>query len=102
MANIFDKTDKGREEIATRKYRLAPRLRMLLVMIDGKHRVKDLLTNVAGLHLDEQSLGELISQGFIHILTESPETRTPNTLAIIKSSIQQAVEASKMPRPFST
>jgi hypothetical protein len=34
MDRIFDKTDKGREKIATRKYRLAPRLCTLLLLID--------------------------------------------------------------------
>jgi hypothetical protein len=35
-AVIYDKTEKGREEVATRKYQLAPRMRSLLVMVDGK------------------------------------------------------------------
>lgn len=66
MNPILDKTDKGREEIATRKYRLAPRLRTLLVLIDGKHDANDLLKKVSGLGLDEQSLTELLDSGFVH------------------------------------
>ncbi len=62
---IFDKTDKGREEIATRQYRLAPRLRSMLVLIDGKHDIDDLLKKVAGLGLDEHHLAELLDAGFI-------------------------------------
>ncbi len=62
---IFDKTDKGREEIVTRKYRLASRLRSLLVLIDGKKDNTELLSKVAGLGLDMQSLVELAEGEFI-------------------------------------
>lgn len=62
---IFDKTDKGREEIATRSHHLAPRLRTLLVLIDGKQNIDGLLKKVAGLGLDESSIAELLEAGFI-------------------------------------
>ena len=65
MTRILDKTAKGREEIATRQYRLAPRLRTLLVLIDGKHGESELLRQVAGLGLNEQSIAELLENGFI-------------------------------------
>ncbi len=62
---IFDKTDKGREEIISRKYRLASRLRTLLVMVDGKHSSDDLLSKVASLGLNQASIDELEQAGFI-------------------------------------
>lgn len=62
---IYDKTDKGREEIATRKYQLAPRLRSLLVLIDGKQTVADLLKKIVGLGLNEQNIHDLFEQGLI-------------------------------------
>ncbi|WP_334188793.1 hypothetical protein [Noviherbaspirillum sp.] len=62
---IFDKTEKGREEIATRKYHLAPRLRTLLVMIDGKHDANELLKKVAAIGVDEHTVNELFALGFI-------------------------------------
>ncbi|MBI3228733.1 MAG: hypothetical protein HYZ45_00645 [Burkholderiales bacterium] len=62
---IFDKSDKGREEIITRKYRLAPRLRSLLVLIDGKKTAGELLQQVAGLGLDKNSLDQLYEEQFI-------------------------------------
>src|SRR6476661_51991 len=61
----FDKTAKGREEIATRRYQLAPRLRTLLVMIDGKQKAGELLKKVAAIGIDEQCVQELIDGGFI-------------------------------------
>jgi len=65
MTKVFDKTEKGRDEIATRKYHLPPRLRSLLVMIDGKQNADDLLKKVAGLGLTEQAIADLVQDGFI-------------------------------------
>ena len=65
LSTVFDKTDKGREEIATRKHQLAARLRTLLVMIDGKHSASELLQKVGSLGLTESSLAELLDGGFI-------------------------------------
>ncbi len=62
---IFDKTDKGRDEIISRRYRLASRLRTLLVLVDGKHDSKDLLSKVVTLGLNQASIEELEQQGFI-------------------------------------
>jgi hypothetical protein len=62
---IFDKTDKGREEIISRKYRLASRLRTLLVMVDGKQSGDDLLAKVSSLGLNQASIDELEQKGFI-------------------------------------
>ena len=62
---IYEKTDKGREEIATRKYKLAPRLRSLLVMVDGEQTSDKLLQKVAALGLTDQNLNDLLEQDFI-------------------------------------
>ena len=82
---IFDKTDKGRDEIITRKYRLASRLRTLLVMVDGKITQDELLSKVAGLGLNQLNLDELVRDGFIQEQTirlknsaEEPQL-SPNT-----------------------
>jgi hypothetical protein len=84
MNTVYDKTEKGREEIATRKYHLAPRLRTLLVLIDGKHDADDLMKKVEGLGLGLESLRELQEQAFIAALEgSSPLTSlTPAAPAI--------------------
>jgi hypothetical protein len=64
-SSIYDKTAKGREEIATRKFQLASRLRALLVLVDGHRSEEELLRNVAGLGLTEAALQELLEQGYI-------------------------------------
>ena len=67
--SIYDKTAKGKEEIAMRKYQLAPRLRTLLVLIDGRRTEEELLRNVAGLGLDANALAELLEHGYIVLAT---------------------------------
>ena len=70
--HLFDKTDKGREEIATRKYHLAPRLRTMLLLFDGKKSSEQVLQKVAGLGVGEPAIAELLEQGFIHESDVSP------------------------------
>lgn len=98
---IYDKADKGREEIATRKYQLAPRLRSLLVMIDGKQSEPDLLKKVLGLGLNEQSLVELLEQEFIIITSQgdvkpvptSTESATLRPVASVRQIVPSATPA---------
>lgn len=62
---LLEKTDKGREEIATRRYKLSPKMRSLLVMIDGTTPTTELLKKVSVIGLDEHSVVELIDGDFI-------------------------------------
>lgn len=81
-ASIYDKTEKGREEITTRKYQLASRLRTLLVMIDGKQSAADIMKKVAALGLTEQNLQELLEQEFIiEIAVQADTLPTPTESA---------------------
>jgi hypothetical protein len=74
---VYDKTDKGREEIATRKYHVAPKLRTLLVMIDGRHSLGELLKNVAGMGLTEESVNELLDQQYITLVSGGEAANEP-------------------------
>lgn len=62
---IYRKSAKGTEAIATRQHGLSPKLRSMLIMMDGKRSVDDLarLSQVSG--DTEQLLGQLLEQGFI-------------------------------------
>jgi hypothetical protein len=88
---IYDKADKGREEIATRKYQLAPRLRSLLVMIDGKQSEAELLKKVLGLGLNEQSLIELLEQEFIVMTSVGVASSIPQVAESTVSSVNSAI-----------
>jgi hypothetical protein len=70
-SSVFDKTDKGREEIATRKYHIPARMRALLLLVDGKRTLEHLLGNVAGLGLDRASIDELLAQELIFMVPRS-------------------------------
>ena len=74
---IYDKTDKGREELSTRKYQLAPRSRSLLVLVDGKQTAADLLKKIAGLGLNQQSIQDLLDQEFIAISQNATPSAAP-------------------------
>jgi hypothetical protein len=45
LGNVYEKTDKGRAEIATRQNRLPARLRTLLLLIDGQRQLGMLANN---------------------------------------------------------
>lgn len=60
---IFAKTQKGREEIATRQYKLPAKLRMALILVDGKTDAAHLIGD--GSSLAEKELEELTLLGFI-------------------------------------
>lgn len=73
LNSIYDKTEKGREEISTRKHHLANRLRTLLVMVDGKQSATDLLKKVSALGFDENNVQELLDQEFITVVSKAGE-----------------------------
>ncbi|HEU4846353.1 MAG TPA: hypothetical protein VFT05_18945 [Burkholderiaceae bacterium] len=75
--SIYDKTAKGREEIATRRYQLAPRLRTLLVMVDGRRPEDELLRNVAGLGLTADAMQDLLREQFIVLSTSYNTIEAP-------------------------
>ena len=72
---IYDKTDKGREEMATRKYHVAARLRTLLVMIDGRQPLSSLMKNLGPLGLSEEHVDLLLSQEYIVLVGGGPSER---------------------------
>ena len=79
--SIYDKTAKGREEIATRKYQLAPRMRTLLLLIDGRKSQEELLHSVSGLGLTADAIAELQAQDFVVLATSYSTITEPELLA---------------------
>jgi len=63
MSTLFRKTAKGQTEIETRVHRLTPRLRGLLILVDGKRDLAGLAALVP--QGAEALLQELSAQGFI-------------------------------------
>jgi hypothetical protein len=64
-AQIYAKTDKAVDEIQTKKYKLKPKARNLLFLIDGSKSVEAVDEMSRQLGLSDAELGELVSEGFI-------------------------------------
>ena len=78
---VFAKTPKGKDEIETRQNRLPAKLRMALILVDGKSSVTDLVDK--GSHPDlVKTLEELSLLGFIRDVSMSavptPPPAAPN------------------------
>jgi len=62
---IYAKTDAGALELRERAHSLSIGLRSLLIMIDGKRTVADLLQLASALHVDQSAFTELENRGLI-------------------------------------
>ena len=69
MPTIFRKTAKGVHEIETREYRLPPRVRNALILVDGKRDVAALQTLIP--QQVDATLELLFEQAFIEVVGES-------------------------------
>lgn len=65
---IYHKTPKGMEAIANRHSGLAPKLRSLLIMVDGKRSYADLAALAAVVGDCEQQLLQLQQEGLVELI----------------------------------
>lgn len=70
---IYQKTLKGSEAIANRHAGLAPKLRSLLIMVDGKRTYAELTAMAAALG-DPERLSELEAEGLVEPASEEAGT----------------------------
>lgn len=89
MPTLFRKTTKGQTEIETRAHRLVPRLRALLILVDGK---RDAAALTALVPQADGLLTELLTQGFVEAL---PEAEAPSPSPSPSSSPRPAAPAAK-------
>lgn len=68
MATIYRKTRIGQAEIETRALRLVPRLRNLLIIIDGRRDAESLLALLG--HETAAALKELLAYGLIEVAAQ--------------------------------
>ena len=94
---LFDKTTRGRAEIAIRGTNLSPRLRTLLLLVDGKTDSSNLLAKVSGLGLSASHLEILLEAGLIevHVTVIAPRV-IPTTKPAINTDV---VKESELPLP---
>ncbi len=72
---IYRKSDKGAEAIATRGHGVGGKLRMLLILVDGKKNVEELTRLAAGMGESAQLLEQLEADGFIEALPGAAAAR---------------------------
>lgn len=78
MPTIYRKSALGATEIETRAHKLPPRLRSLLIMVDGK---RDAAALGSMAQQAEQALAQLQEQGFIETVGESLPAPAPAAAA---------------------
>lgn len=98
---MFDKTEHGRIEIATRGQTVAPRLRTLLLLVDGKTGNDELLRKVAGLGLGQEHLDELLRAGLIQAGAEpaGASVGAAASTAVNSTTVAEASEPKNIPPP---
>jgi hypothetical protein len=74
MSTVYRKTDKGQTEIDTRAFRLLPRLRQALILVDGKRSDAKLAKLI--LAAPEVTLKTLAAEGFIEAIAIIDDART--------------------------
>ena len=69
----YRKTDKGLAEIETRAFRLSPRLRTPLIMVDGRRNEDELRRLIPQ---TDEMLQALLDQGFIEVVAAPADARS--------------------------
>jgi hypothetical protein len=88
---IYRKSDKGAEAIATRGHGVGGKLRMLLILVDGKKNAEELVRLAAGMGESAQLLQALEDQGLIEVIPSeagaaaAPAMRAGGDLIKLKS-----------------
>lgn len=90
---VLHKTEKGIVEIKTRRYKLASKYRLILILVDGKSDVAVMRNKISKLPNLDKYLVALLKAGFISIGDEKSTTTTNLTKqsVIAKSQMIEAV-----------
>jgi hypothetical protein len=75
---VYRKSARGTEAIATRQHGLGPKLRSMLIMIDGKRTFDELARLASMLGDTEELLGQLLEQGLVEPIAAAPAAPTPH------------------------
>jgi hypothetical protein len=85
--SVLEKTTKGVEEIETRKHKLDPKLRPILISVNGKLKAGELTTQFAQLGDAGPLLDELLKQGFVRAAAGGAAAADP---AKLKRAVSEA------------
>ena len=87
VAMVYAKTSKAVEEIQTKKYKLKPKARNLLFLIDGSKSVEAIDEMSRQLGLSNSELGELEADGFI-VKSGSADTGATQAATAVREEVQ--------------
>lgn len=94
---VFFKTDAGREALTSRPAGLGPRLRSLLIMVDGKRTVADLDKLLGSDGAAEALLTQLVDQGWVEsnaaVVPAAPPVLTAVVAAVAAPAAAPVAEA---------
>jgi len=64
-ADVYRKTELGLAEVKERKHKLSPRVRTMLIIIDGTHNEAQLMEEAAAIGTPGDFLEQLLAAGLI-------------------------------------
>lgn len=99
---LLAKTDQGREALTTRPPNLGPRLRSLLIMVDGKRTVSEMDKLLGGEGVAAPLLEQLVAAGWIAQVDASGAPVSPGAGAdavAAQSGQEEAAPAHQAPLP---
>ena len=96
---LFGKTAAGREALTSRPAGLVPRLRSLLIMVDGKRNLAEFEKLTGSLEQATQSLNELMSGGWVEIVGADGLPKAAATAGATAPVLEVADVQSKVSRP---
>src|SRR5689334_9939434 len=92
---IYQKTDKGQDEIRTRAHHLDQRHRAVLLMINGEKTCDDILVQLQPLGMTQAVFEELEQDGYIRM--HEPGTAAVKSAPATVSAAPVAVQATPTP-----
>jgi len=72
---VLAKSGRGSREITTRKYKLNPRLRAILIVIDGKTTYGELISKFGQIDTVEKDIAALLKHRFIKAVVDFKKQR---------------------------
>lgn len=99
VMQTYRKTDKGLAEIETRAFRLSPRLRTPLIMVDGRRDESELRRLIPS--QPDETLQALLDQGFIEVVAAPADAPSSGKRAAAAAPpAEPAVDVNALPLPM--
>lgn len=99
---VFAKTDKGRDEIATRRFRLPARPRALLLLIDGERSLATLVQQFGPAGATEDNAAVLLQGEFIAPVRKAVVQLVQAPVAALPTPPASAQNPQRPPSPQGT